>query len=416
MSKVIFLSYPLHGHTNPTLGLVKELVERGETVIYYSSESFREKIQNTGAIFRGYPIEIPKDEKGTNATFADGVEELFTFFTVTLKFGQAIMAKVMDETKSENPDYIIHDSYAFWGKLIASALNVPGISSVTTMVFNKRLVELDPDLFLKCFIKMSPQAMLRKYGVNTVLEMTDNMAGYFKSMFNNIGDFDFFDRILNHEELNIVYTSRMIQIHEECLDDSFKFVGPSIRPPENKLDFPFEKLTEQPLVYISLGTTLNRRLDFYKNCIEAFRDSEVQVVMAVGNKVDITELGAIPANFIVRNYLPQLEVLQRASVFITHGGFNSSSEGIYYHVPLVLFPQNTDQFVVAERMEQLGAGIYVRNPEIPAEELKNLIGKVLSDSTFKNNCAAIAASFQGAGGYQRAVDEIFAYKIRRGIR
>ncbi len=415
MSKVLFLCYPLHGHTNPTLGLVKELVERGEEVIYYSAEPFREKIENTGAVFRKYGIEMANDKKNANVSFADGVEELFTFFAANIGFGKAVMDGTLSAIKSENPDYIIHDSCAFWGKRIASTFGIPAISSITTLVFNKRLVEMEPDLFLKCFIKMSSQAMLKKYGANTVFEMTDNMAGYFRSMF-NMGDFDFFDMILNREELNIVYTSRMIQIHEECLDDSFKFVGPSIRPPENKLDFPFEKLTEQPLVYISLGTTLNRRLDFYKKCIEAFKDSKVQVVMAVGNKVDITELGAVPANFIIRNYLPQLEVLQRASVFITHGGFNSSSEGIYYHVPLVLFPQNTDQFVVAKRMEQLRAGIYVRNPEIPAAELKNLIGKVLSDSTFKNNCAAIAASFTAAGGYQRAVDEIFAYKIRKGIR
>ena len=51
MSKIVFFCIPAHGHTNPTLAVVKELVARGHEVWYYSYNLMREKILETGAHF-----------------------------------------------------------------------------------------------------------------------------------------------------------------------------------------------------------------------------------------------------------------------------------------------------------------------------------------------------------------------------
>ena len=36
MSKIVFFCIPAHGHTNPTIEVIRELVARGNEVVYYS--------------------------------------------------------------------------------------------------------------------------------------------------------------------------------------------------------------------------------------------------------------------------------------------------------------------------------------------------------------------------------------------
>lgn len=412
MSKVLFFGYPFHGHTNPTLGLIKELVDRGEEIIYYSEEPFRARIENTGARFRSYQTQGFQGKKDVDLSVSDGVEEWLSSFTFIIGYGQAVIQNMLPEIKAEAAQYIIHDSCAYWGKKVAAMLHLPGVSSITTLVCDQKMMETEADLFLHSVLRVSAENLFKKYGARNVATMLDNMAFYLKTLFGK--EFDILDLILPREGLNIVYTSRLFQMSQEYFDNSFQFIGPSIMRNEKNEGFPFGELTGNPLVYISLGTIFNQKSDFFKKCLTAFQNTDFQVVMAVGNKIDIQELGTIPPNFIVRNYLPQLEILQQASVFISHAGMNSTSEGIYYHVPLILFPQGNDQFLVAERVEQLGVGVYVRNANLSPHELRKLTEKVLNDQRFKEKGKLVAESFREAGSYRKAADAIFAYKTRSG--
>ena len=93
-------------------------------------------------------------------------------------------------------------------------------------------------------------------------------------------------------------------------DERFVFIGPSVMPRNDQGDFPLEQLDGKPVLLISLGTTpLNQRPDFYKACFEAFRDTRWQVVMACGMGLDPATLGPAPSNILVRQRVPQLEVL-----------------------------------------------------------------------------------------------------------
>lgn len=84
---------------------------------------------------------------------------------------------------------------------------------------------------------------------------------------------------------------------------------------------------------------MNRAADFYRLCFDAFADAKHTVILSVGRQTQVEELGQAPPNFIVRQYVPQLEALRHAKVFITHGGMNSTSEGLLFGVPLVVQPR-----------------------------------------------------------------------------
>ena len=152
----------------------------------------------------------------------------------------------------------------------------------------------------------------------------------------------------------------------------------------------------------------NQALDFYKLSFEAFSNTQYTVILSVGRVTRVADLGEIPANFIVRNYVPQLDVLQHAALFITHGGMNSTSEGLYYGVPLIVLPQSADQPMVARRVAEKGAGIHLEQEGLSAGELQDAAERVLNHRAFKKACATIGDSFRSAGGFHRAVEEIFA--------
>jgi MGT family glycosyltransferase len=106
--------------------------------------------------------------------------------------------------------------------------------------------------------------------------------------------------------------------------------------------------------------------------------------------------------------------LKRAAVFITHAGMNSVQEGLYFGVPLILVPQQTEQSFVALRAEQLGVGVRLEG-DVTADRLRRAVKQVLEHPRFSEQAKKIGTSLREAGGYQRAVDEIFAFKQAHGL-
>jgi MGT family glycosyltransferase len=219
--------------------------------------------------------------------------------------------------------------------------------------------------------------------------------------------------ITEYADLNLVFTSQDFHPENSFVDQRFRFVGPSINPATREGDFPFDMLGESELIYISLGTINNLDTAFYQAAFEAFGDYPAQFLLSVGHSTDIAHLGPVPANFIVRNYVPQLKVLQRADAFITHGGLNSVHEGLYYGVPEVLVPHQFEQLLNAKRVAETGAGILLgdRYPygRVTAAELRTALETLLHDASYRQQARRIGDSLRAAGGYLRAVEEIEAF-------
>lgn len=424
MSRVIFFIRPMYGHVYPTVELVKELVNRGEKIIYYTIEPFQKILENAGAACRFYAdsgtrlkigpeLDLPENE--TANTIETQLEKVILKLSDHMEDVKIQEKELMEEIAAEKPDYIVYDYInAFWGKMLAQKLDIPAIDSCCSFATCEKLVDVDPIGCIKYILYMSPHDPFFEHDPSCVKELIDFISYRIETDY-NIKNFNMLN-FGNSKLLNISYTSRYFQPYGEIFDETFKFAGCSIGSRDENIDFPFDRLDKKPVIFISLGTNFNRRVDFYKQCFQAFKSDNRQVVLSTGSKIDLQELGDIPGNFTVRHFVPQLEILKRACLFITHGGLNSVSEGIYYNVPLIVFPQQGDQFSVAHQVNRLGAGICFEKQEVTAKELRESAEEIFAYEKFRQNCRVIKESFEQAGGMKMIVDEIFKLKEKINIQ
>lgn len=375
--KIAWFCIPAHGHTNPTLGIVKELTSAGHEVYYFSFEQFKEKIEKAGASFiscDGFDFEMEdkenSDRVGKDMAFA---AELLVNSTLALD------DKVSEKVKEIKPDLIVSDSVAYWGKLTAMKYNIPYVSSTTTFAFNNQssryMKQGIGNLFKTIFTMPKANKHIKRlqdkgYPVKSIMEIVTN----------------------DNETNTIVYTSKYFQPCAESFSDKYHFIGPSIRPVEKAME-----KTADKTVYISMGTVVKNE-EIYKSCIEALKGTDYQVIVSCGTNSH--NFGTLPDNIQVYEHVDQMAVLSVADVFITHCGMNSASEGLYFEVPLILCPQTPEQGAVAARTEELGAGIMLRS--YGKDDILKTIETVLNDPKYKNAAKKISESFKSCGGAAEA--------------
>ena len=375
--KIAWFCIPAHGHTNPTLGLVKTLTDAGHQVWYFSFEEFREKIERAGAAFigcDGYDFEM-EDKGNADRVGKDKVYATELLVSSTLALDE-MTTRVIGEIK---PDIVVSDSVAFWGKLAAMKHGLPYVSSTTTFAFNRYSAKYMQESAWD--IARMLMAMPR---INKQLKRLREKGYPVKSLL---------DIVQNDNDTNtIVYTSKYFQPCSETFSDRYHFIGPSIRP----VTEPIRKMAEKT-VYISMGT-VNRNPEFYRNCIHALARTDWQVIISMGTNPE--HFDHLPDNIQIYETVDQMAVLSIADAFITHCGMNSASEGLYFKVPLVLFPQTPEQGAVAKRTEELGAGIRLKS--IAEEDILDALKQLLADPDYKNNAIRVSDSFHACGGASEA--------------
>lgn len=382
---IAFFSLPAFGHTNPTIPVVRQLVQRGHAVRYYSFAQFQEQIEQAGAAFvpcdRYLPPAPPNLDKKIGRDFSALVDMLVD---TTLN----LSTPITQDLSVWKPDCVVSDSLCFWGKAIAKKLNIPYVCSTTTFAFNAHTQKLMKPGFQEVFFMLKGMGKIQKklkelaqhgYPATTVTDLIGN----------------------TNDTHTIVYTTREFQPMAGTFSDKFTFVGPSVLPP------PPAERPPRPLIYISLGTVLNRNNKFYRHCFAALGGTPMDVVLSAGRETDIAALGPIPINFQVQPYVNQLEVLSRASLFLTHCGMNSVNESIYCGVPMLLFPQHSEESAVATRVAQLGMGVLLPKRLTP-RAIQTAVTQVLGNPEYAKRTQTMSKSFRKAGGAAKAADAIEA--------
>lgn len=130
------------------------------------------------------------------------------------------------------------------------------------------------------------------------------------------------------------------------------------------------------------------------------------MIISIGKTLKKEQLGKIPNNFYVYNFVPQIEVLKRTDLFITHGGMNSTSEAMYFGVPLIVVPQVANQPIVEKRIEDLELGRVINKNNISSNIIRNYANEILNNDRYKDNMMKMRTKLRQAGGEERAVELI----------
>ncbi|MCY9092114.1 macrolide family glycosyltransferase [Bacillus mojavensis] len=379
---ISIINIPAYGHVNPTLALVEKLCEKGHRVTYATTEEFAASVQQAGAEALIYHTSLNIDPK----QIREMIEKNETPISL-LKESLSILPQLEDLYQNDHPDLIIYDFIALAGKLFADKLHIPVIKLCSSYAQNESFQLGSEDMLLKM---KEAEAEFKAYLEQEQLPAVS------------------FEQLAVPEALNIVFMPKSFQIQHETFDDRFCFVGPSLGKRTEQESLEIEKVNG-PLMLISLGTAFNAWPEFYKMCIEAFRNSSWQVIMSVGKTIDPESLDEIPANFTIRQSVPQLEVLAKADLFISHGGMNSTMEAMNAGVPLVVIPQMYEQELTAKRVDELGLGVYLPKEEVTVSRLQEAVQAVSGDQEVLSRVKNMQKDVKEAGGAERAAAEIEAF-------
>ncbi len=370
---ILMVNLPFSGHTNPTLGLARMLTDMGHRVTYVHSPTWRDAVENTGVRF------VPYDDYPLfPSPFQDRMRCWRAAYRTVLRIGAEY-------------DCLIYEMLFVSGKALADRLGIVPIRLFSTFALNEHVLEdfgRNGGLYLTSIFRfprlrsLISAPMSRRYGWR------------FRELEAEI--------VRNSPALNITYTPRSFQVYaNEFPQSRYAFVGASI---DGRRHEPFEPPAGSgSLVYISLGTELNKSERFFRRCVEAFGSTGMRVVMAIGDSVRPESLGPVPPAMMVRRRVPQLEVLSRASLFITHGGMNSVNEALFYGVPMLVVPVGNDQPTVARRVEELGLGEALDIREATPDVLREAAMRVLSDRECHAHLSAFRQETRNAGGNAKAV-------------
>lgn len=400
MARAVVLAYPTTGHIAPILPVVAELVARGDEVIFYGTGRSRAKIEATGAEFRAYS----RRHDDFNPT--PPTEGLFSDMARLAALTEGVLPNLLEEVRSLSPAYLLMDTKSLWGRLVGQILGIPGVTLSVVFAIREGVIgvpELTGFLYRGAPVEKLLGGLL---AFGEYFEIARRLERRYGTAAPGIVPY-----LGNPQPLNIIFTSRELQPGSEFFGDEYVFVGPSIPPGRDaSTDFPSEQLDGRPLVYISLGTTFHNVPAFYRACFEALAGGPWQVALSTGGAA--LDLETPPENFMVRQFVPQLAILERASAFVTHGGMNSVNEGLYFGVPLVVVPQRGDQHLVAARVSELGAGLAMPPANVDAAHLRTAVQRVITNPAFREKAQTLGASIRAAGGYRRAADMVQEFARR----
>ena len=198
-----------------------------------------------------------------------------------------------------------------------------------------------------------------------------------------------------------------LEFPRQQLPTCFHFTGPfHYSGSRTSVPFPYDQLTGQPLIYASMGTIQNRLLWVFRMIAEACKGLDVQLVISLGGGHGPDSLPDLPGKPIVVGYAPQLELLQKATLTISHAGMNTTLESLTNGVPIVAIPISNDQPGVAARIAWTGAGGVLPLGKVSVERLHKAIKQVLTEESYKQNAVRLQEAISRAGGVSRAADII----------
>ncbi|WP_372337616.1 macrolide-inactivating glycosyltransferase [Streptomyces sp. MK5] len=387
---VAMFSVAAHGHVNPSLEVIRELVARGHRVTYAIPPVFADKVAETGAEVKPWHSTLPSpddDPSAWGSTLLDHVERFLD---------DAIQAlpQLVEAYAGDEPDLVLHDITSYPARVLAHRWGVPAVSlSPNLVAWEGYEEEVADPMWAEPRRTERGRAYYARFEAwlaqNGITQHPDPFAG--------------------RPARSLVLIPRALQPHADRVDESvYTFVGACQGDRATQGDWQRPAGAEK-VALVSLGSTFTDQPAFYRECVQAFGELPGwHLVLQIGKQVDPAELGAVPANVEVRAWVPQLAILRKADLFVTHAGAGGSQEGLATVTPMIAVPQAVDQFGNADILQDLGVARHLPMAEATAETLRATALGLVDDPEVARRLKEIQADMSKEGGTRRAADLIEA--------
>ncbi len=383
-------SIAAHGHVNPSLEVIRELVARGHRVTYAIPHVFADKVAETGAEPRPYTTTLPSPDDDPEAWGTELIDNIEPFLDDAIQ----VLPELARAYEGDEPDLVLHDITSYPARVLARRWGVPEISlSPNLVAWEGYEEEVAEPMYAE--LKVSERG--RAYYARFIAWLAENGIDQDP------------DPFVGRPPRSLVLIPKALQPHADRVDESVHtFVGACQGDRAAQGDWERPAGVEKVLL-VSLGSAFTKQPGFYRACVEAFGGLPGwHVVLQVGKHVDASELGEVPANIEVRDWVPQLAVLRKADAFITHAGAGGSQEGLATATPMVAVPQAADQFGNADMLQGLGVARHLPMAEADAGALREAALALVDDPEVARRLAEIQTSMAAEGGTKMAADLIEA--------
>lgn len=386
MSRFLFTVPPLTGHLNPALAVAHALERDGHEVAW--AVHAREIAAKLPAHAKLYTLDVSEAATSANTDLAAstpqvrGLESVRVFFEdYALPLAEAMLAPLEAAVRDFKPDVLVVDHQMLGGALVARKLGLRWASLITTTA---SILKLSP--VFDAWVAAQYRGLQQRYlPAQAIVERPDFSP-----------------------ELAIVFSSEALvgETHPR-IEAPYHFVGPARDAGRRSVDFPWPWLENgKQKLLISLGTvSRDRDTRFFEVMMAALSEMpQVQAVMVAPASL----AAQAPANVLVRDYVPQTELLTKVDGVICHAGHNTVCETLSQGLPMIVAPIRDDQPVIARQVIDAGAGLFMRQGKVTPPTARKLIEQLLSDTSLRDGARRLQQALATASGAVGAAELIAA--------
>jgi zeaxanthin glucosyltransferase len=410
--RIGILSFSSPGHYYPLTALGRRLQSRGHDVVCFQVADLERPIRAAGLEFRqiGQEDFPPGSIRARNEGLGQlkGLDALRTAFRGMRMEAMMLCRDAPAAIRDEGVDSLIVDEIAWAGGTVAEHLGLPFVSAAAALPVN-----VDPSVPPWIFPwphRADIGAPLRNRMGNAAFEWTfSGVLGTINRQRRawGLSPARNFNALLS----GLAQVSQLpaaLELPGRRLPAGFHHTGPwtdaAGRAP---VDFPWSRLDlGRPLAYATMGTLQNGVLRTFRVIAEACVGLDLQLVIALGGGQDPARLGDLPGDPVVVGYAPQLELVRRSALTISHGGLNTALESLERGVPMVVLPVAYDQPGVGARVEWAGVGRSIPVGRLTFDRLRDAVLTVLANPAYRVRAGRLQTSIEAADGLNRAADVI----------
>jgi zeaxanthin glucosyltransferase len=409
--KIGFISFPVPGHFNPMSALARQLQSRNHDVVMFSPPVGESLTRAADLPFVPFAErEFSADKLGEivgTVSRLKGEEGVQFTVNAVAALNEVKWRTLPNLLSSTGIDALVVDNYDFYGEIIPMRLGMP--YAIVSNALHFDYSGYTPLCVFDWAHENTPEARKRnRQGVSKFTQMLICSNAEVIAQAEKAGIKANWDdpSSLFSDRPWITQCPREFDFESSHWPDQFHYAGP-FHDGKGRLDFPFpwDRLTGEPIVYASMGTVQTGNAEIFRTIVAAVsKHKSLQLVLAIGNVLRPEQIGPVPNNTIVVNNAPQLELLKKASVCITHAGFNTALEALTQGVPQIAIPITNDQPGVAARIAAHQTGVVASLEKLTVSHLSTLLHEVFNNPIYRDNSRSIEKAIAKKNGLSVAAD------------